>query len=409
MRTDANVANGDPGKDGLSRESPTVAQLVELFRAAQPITWEQLLPKRLATLGVARPEDLTPAKLAKFKDQVFRSANQNGIKDPDGWISQRAELETEAAAPDLRCPAQGRDTAAPQKSAEREPVAIRPARASAASVSPPMPRSALFGKTKAEVLSRARAAVEAGASRRHIAEMLACAQEDFHASQREIGRAIGRSASTVNRLLKWRLSGYKQPSPFGPTTRAGRAAHRNASNIDPGGRGRAEQIEDDGTVRSVEHCSPPSRRASPPAPLNENLPGGSTQAEPPVDEAATRETKGHESQAVPIASGSLHLKKQKLPAGSSKIGRRLSPEGMLIVIEALRECPLLARAAAKAGLHRKSLEYRLKRSKAGQDGYDIEWEGHHWRFHEACAAAIDEAHQRLLDTVLRSGLGPHYL
>ncbi len=273
MDTDANVANGDLGKGGLSRECPTVAQLVELFRAAQPITWEQLLPKRLATLGVARPEDLTPAKLAKFKDQVFRSANQNGIKDPDGWISQRAELETEAAAPDLRCPAQGRDTAARQKSVEREPVAIRPARASAASVSPPMPRSALFGKTKAEVLSRARAAVEAGASRRHVAEMLACAQEDFHASQREIGREIGRSASTVNRLLKWRLSGYKQPSPFGPTTRAGRAAHRNASNMNPGGRGRAEQIEDDGAVRSVEHCSPPSRRASPPAPMNENLPG----------------------------------------------------------------------------------------------------------------------------------------
>ena len=79
---------------------------------------------------------------------------------------------------------------------------------------------------------------------------------------------------------------------------------------------------------------------------------------------------------------------------------------MLIVIEALRECPILARAAAKAGLHRKSLEYRLKCSKAGQDGYDIEWEGRQWRFHEACAAAIDEAHQRLLDTICDLALGP---
>ena len=107
MRTDANVANGDPGKGGLSRESPTVAQLVELFQAAYPITWEQLLPKRLAALGVAHPDDLTPAKLAKFKDQVFWSAKQSGIKDPDGWISNRAKLEAEAAAPDLRCPTQG--------------------------------------------------------------------------------------------------------------------------------------------------------------------------------------------------------------------------------------------------------------------------------------------------------------
>ena len=48
------------------------------------------------------------------------------------------------------------------------------------------------------------------------------------------------------------------------------------------------------------------------------------------------------SQVVPIASGNLHLKKPKLLAGSSKIGRRLSPECMRVVIEALREYPLLA-------------------------------------------------------------------
>ena len=337
MRTDANVTDGDPGKGGLSRESPTVAQLVELFQAAYPITWEQLLPKRLGALGVAHPDDLTPAKLAKFKDQVFWSAKQNGIKDPDAWISHRAELEAEAAAPDLRCPAEGWDTAARQKSAEREPVANRPARASAASAPPPVPRSALFGTTKAEVLSRAKAAVEAGASWRRIAEMLACAQEDFHASQREIGRAIGRSASWVNRLLKWRLSGYKQRSPFGPTTRAERAAHRNASNNDPGGRGRAEQIEDDGTVRLVGHCSPPSQPASPPAPLNENPPERvDTSRGPPDGEAATRETKGLEPQAIPVASGSLHLKKQKLL--STK--RRRSVEGFHLSACELSSRPL---------------------------------------------------------------------
>jgi hypothetical protein len=175
MRTDANVANGDLGKGGLSRESPTAAQLVELFQAANPIPWEQRLPKLLGALGVANPGDLTPAQLAKFKDRVFCSAKQNGIKDPDAWIAHRAKLEAEAAAHDLRCPAEGRDTAARQKSAEREPVANRPARASAASVPPPVPRSALFGTTKAEVLSRAKTAVEAGASWRNIAEILTCA------------------------------------------------------------------------------------------------------------------------------------------------------------------------------------------------------------------------------------------
>jgi hypothetical protein len=63
-------------------------------------------------------------------------------------------------------------------------------------------------------------------------------------------------------------------------------------------------------------------------------------------------------------------------------------------------------AAAKAGIHRKTLEYWLKCSKAGQDGYDIEWEGFQWRFHEACGAAIDEAYQTLLDAMFDLAMGP---
>ena len=79
--------------------------------------------------------------------------------------------------------------------------------------------------TKAEVLSCARAAIEAGEDRRNVTELLAIAQNDFHATQREIAAAVGRSASWVNHLLNWRRSGYKEHSPFGPTTRAGRIAH----------------------------------------------------------------------------------------------------------------------------------------------------------------------------------------
>ena len=89
-------------------------------------------------------------------------------------------------------------------------------------VKPTVPK----GSTKAELLSRAKAAIEAGESfLRDAAEALALAQKAFNASQREIAEAIGRSASWVNRLLKWRRSGYKEYSPFGPTTKAGRVAH----------------------------------------------------------------------------------------------------------------------------------------------------------------------------------------
>ena len=72
----------------------------------------------------------------------------------------------------------------------------------------------LCATTKAEVLGWVKAAIEAGEPSLVIVGRLACAQEDFGASQREIGRAVGRSVSWVNRLLKWRQSGYKQRSPF---------------------------------------------------------------------------------------------------------------------------------------------------------------------------------------------------
>ena len=91
---------------------------------------------------------------------------------------------------------------------------------------PPVKPTVTKGSTKAELLSRAKAAIEAGESfLRDAAEALALAQKAFNASQREIAEAIGRSASWVNRLLKWRRSGYKEYSPFGPTTKAGRVAH----------------------------------------------------------------------------------------------------------------------------------------------------------------------------------------
>jgi hypothetical protein len=409
MRTDASITNDNPALDGALREGPTVAQLVELFQTAYPINWEQLLRARLGAFGISDLADLTPANSAKFRDQVFWSVRQTSIKDPAAWITNQEQFKAKAAAPKLRYPVCVDDTAAQRKSAGREPVAVEnsPATASAASALPPVPRPVLYGTTKAEVLNCAKAAVGSRARLRDIAERLACAHIDFHASQREIGRAIGRSASWVNRLLKWRQSGYEQCSPFGPMTRAGRTARRNDSNNDLGACGGDEQVEDDGTVSLVGHCSPPSQPASPQAPVNENLPSGSTQTEPlPDGEAATRETKGLEPQPTPVESGSLHLQKPKLPARNSKIGRKLSPERMRIVIEALKEYPILARAAAKAGIHRKTLTYWLKCSEAGQDSYDIEWEGFQWRFHEACEAAIDEARERLLGVMYDIAMGP---
>ncbi len=131
---------------------------------------------------------------------------------------------------------------------------------------------------------------------------------------------------------------------------------------------------------------------------------GTTKPEPPRRaDAATRETKGPKTETTPLGamgrkrgrSGGRHLKKQKLPADVSKAGRKLSPERMRTVLDSLREYPVLSHAARKAGIHRKTLPYWIKRSAAGDAGYDIEWQGEIWRFHEHCQTAIEEAHDKI--------------
>lgn len=80
--------------------------------------------------------------------------------------------------------------------------------------------------TKAELFRRAKEAVDAGEqSLKNAADALGLAQEDHSASQREMAVAVGKSASWVNKLLKWRRSGYKDHSPFGPTTKRDRVEH----------------------------------------------------------------------------------------------------------------------------------------------------------------------------------------
>jgi hypothetical protein len=62
-------------------------------------------------------------------------------------------------------------------------------------------------------------------------------------------------------------------------------------------------------------------------------------------------------------------------------------------------------AATKAGIHRKTLEYWLRRSAAGDAGYDIEWQGIEWRFHEHCTSAIDEADDSLRAVMWQIAMG----
>jgi hypothetical protein len=80
--------------------------------------------------------------------------------------------------------------------------------------------------------------------------------------------------------------------------------------------------------------------------------------------------------------------KQSPPAGIARSTPKFSPKIMRIVLNILRERPILYLAALAAGIHPKTLAYWIRRSEAGDDGYDIRWQGITQRFHEHCEAAI---------------------
>jgi hypothetical protein len=160
----------------------------------------------------------------------------------------------------------------------------------------------------------------------------------------------------------------------------------------------------------------PARTSSapPPAPVAATVTSRTTRAElPRRGKAAMSEAIGPKPETTPLGamdrkrarSGGRQIKKQKPPAEISKPGRKLTPERMRVVIESLREYPVLSRAASKAGIHRKTLEYWLKGSKAGDDRYDIEWQGVLWRFHEHYQTAIEEAYDKVLGPMWEFAMG----
>jgi hypothetical protein len=80
--------------------------------------------------------------------------------------------------------------------------------------------------TEGDLLSRAKQALEAGEkSMKDVAEALALAHQLHGTSQAEMARSIGKSEAWVSYVLRWHRSGYKEESPFGPRTKAGRVKH----------------------------------------------------------------------------------------------------------------------------------------------------------------------------------------
>jgi hypothetical protein len=160
--------------------------------------------------------------------------------------------------------------------------------------------------------------------------------------------------------------------------------------------------------------SPACQPTSSSPPVEATPTDGPTKAELPDSiTAVINESKGPKTETTPLrakrrkrgSSGGRELEKPKLSEEDSKPGRMLSPERMRIVLDSLAEYPIVSRAAAKAGIHRKTLEYWTNRSAAGDPGYDVEWQGLEWRFHEHCASAMDEADDRIVAAACEMTMG----
>jgi hypothetical protein len=81
-----------------------------------------------------------------------------------------------------------------------------------------------------ELLGRAQLAIKSGeTSLQAAAEDIAAAQEQG-ATQRQIAEAVDKSAAWVNRLLRWRRSGYRDGTAFGPQAQASRQRRRGVQS-----------------------------------------------------------------------------------------------------------------------------------------------------------------------------------
>ena len=123
--------------------------------------------------------------------------------------------------------------------------------------------------------------------------------------------------------------------------------------------------------------------------------------------AVMSEAKEPKTETTPLAVGGRKRsrKKQKPPAGTSNATPNLSPERMRILLDGVAVHRNKGDVAVRAGIHRYTLGYWLKQSAAGKAGYDLEWHGETWKFHEHFKAAVCEAEDKLLGALWDLGHG----
>jgi hypothetical protein len=130
-------------------------------------------------------------------------------------------------------------------------------------------------------------------------------------------------------------------------------------------------------------------------------------------QAGIAETEEPKAAATPVgAKGrkqARHRNKQKAPVKVTNGSGKFSPERARVVLDSLSERPIQSDAARQAGIHRRTLENWIKRSKAGDAGYDIEHEDVTMRFHVHCEWSKEAAYDKILEQAYLIAMGKAYV
>ena len=168
----------------------------------------------------------------------------------------------------------------------------------------------------------------------------------------------------------------------------------------------------------VKRADDPVQSSGEPAPVATAVANVATNAaRQPAGEAAMRQTEGPKAAATPVgakgrkqARGSHRRRKKRRPTAKvTNACGKFSPERARVVLDSLSQRPIQSDAARKAGIHRRTLENWIKRSKAGDAGYDIEHEDVTMRFHVHCEWSKEAAYDPILEAAYLIAMGKAYV
>jgi hypothetical protein len=371
-------------------QPPSVSELVQLLQTAFPMLpmhWQN----HVRALGLSLGRDLPPEELARVTEHVFSIVRQMGIKDPVTWLADRRRLD--AAASTSRVKVKTAPAVAGYSSVQRE---LREIEGSQLGLDAPKSSDGSLaisedGMTRVEPPRPATAGdalPEGPQLAPPIGAESGCAVSPAEPNgetplddDRKASRGTADGAASISAPPE-----ACRP-PLKSTSKASALTYDFPTVVEVELTPRADRVSGENLAEAPKPCVGPAARDI----ESSNVKNGAAEATASNQDHCDGRRREHRRRPVDC--------RKARPKAVGRLDR------MLIVIEALKECPIYRYAAEKAGIHRKTLKYWLRSSEAGHDGYEIEYEGFTLPFHEHCATAKDFADDTLRHHVLESALG----